>query len=128
LTRYLTSEEAIKINGEVLGGTSLLRDRGMLESAVSRPMASAFGEDAYPTTIEKAAALLHSLILNHPFVDGNKRTATVAVVYFLEQNGFCVTWEPPDALNFLLGVAQGQHNVPAIAAWLANNTEPMASA
>ncbi len=123
MTRYLTADEVERINGMVLGGQSALRDRALLESAVARPASSAFGEDAYPTTLDKAAALLHSLVLNHPFVDGNKRTATVAMIYFLERNGLRVTWEPAEALDFILEVAQGQHDVPAIVAWLADNTE-----
>ncbi|TVS78249.1 type II toxin-antitoxin system death-on-curing family toxin [Mycobacterium helveticum] len=59
-------------------GPDMLRDFGMLDSAVMRPQASAFGDDAYPTIHEKAAALLHGLARNHPFVDGNKRTAWAA--------------------------------------------------
>jgi death-on-curing protein len=123
VTRYLTADEVERINGMVLGGQSALRDRALLESAVARPASSAFGEDAYPTVLDKAAALLHSLVLNHPFVDGNKRTATVAMIYFLERNGLRVTWEPAETLDFILEVAQGQRDVPAITAWLAGNTE-----
>jgi death-on-curing family protein len=62
-----------------------------LESAVARPFQSVLGQDAYPTTIEKAAALFHSLVANHPFHDGNKRTAVVAVQHFLIANGFLPT-------------------------------------
>jgi death-on-curing protein len=64
-----------------------LRDRGLLESAVARPFQSAFGEDAYPSIHEKAAALFHSLIANHPFSDGNKRTAVLALADFILANG-----------------------------------------
>jgi death-on-curing family protein len=63
-----------------------LRDRGLLESALSRPFQSAFGEDAYPGILEKAAALFHSLVANHCFIDGNKRTAVVALQMFLVAN------------------------------------------
>jgi death-on-curing family protein len=63
-----------------------LRDRGLLESALSRPFQSAFGEDAYSGIIEKAAALFHSLVANHCFVDGNKRTASIALQMFLVAN------------------------------------------
>jgi death-on-curing protein len=76
--RYLTIDELLRIN-ELLMGEMNLRDRGLLEAAIARPQASAFSEDAYPTLLEKAAALLHSLLLNHPFVDGNKRTGTVGL-------------------------------------------------
>jgi death-on-curing protein len=84
MTHYLSVEQVIRINAKVQKEEALIHDRNMLESAVACPMMSAFGEDAYPTIIEKAAALLHSLVLNHPFVDGNKRTGTIA---FLHLNG-----------------------------------------
>jgi death-on-curing protein len=64
------------------------RDRGLLESAVNRPFQSAFGEDAYPNTLEKAAALFQSLIANHPFANGNKRTAVLALQVFLVANSY----------------------------------------
>lgn len=67
------------------------RDRGMIESAAGRPFHSAFGQDAYPTLVEKAAALFHSLIANHPFHDGNKRTAVLAFEMFLAANGHSCT-------------------------------------
>ncbi|MBN1812662.1 MAG: Fic family protein [Anaerolineae bacterium] len=81
--RYLTVEEVLEINAEVMGGGHALRDLGLLESAVARPQASAFGVDAYPDLATKAAALLHSLVLNHAFVDGNKRTAVLSTLVFL---------------------------------------------
>jgi death on curing protein len=67
--------------------TEGVRDRTLIESAVARPFQSAFGQDMYPTVIEKAAALFHSLISNHAFVDGNKRTAVTAFDHFLLANG-----------------------------------------
>jgi len=68
----------VEMLNERLVGPDMLRDFGLLDSAVMRPQASAFGDDAYPTIHEKAAALLHGLARNHPFVDGNKRTAWAA--------------------------------------------------
>jgi death-on-curing protein len=124
--QYLTVEDIIEINEEILGGAPALRDLGMLESAVMRPQASAFGEDAYPTLMEKAGALMHSLVLNHPFVDGNKRTATIALVDFLEINGFRVIWQRIEALEFITEIAQSKHNVAEIATWLNTNTKPLA--
>lgn len=123
--KYLTVEEVIIINEEILGGQATIRDRGILESAVFRPQASAFGEDAYPTLAEKAAALLHSIVLNHAFVDGNKRTATISVVLFLNRNGVAEKWTVDDAHQFIIEVAEGKHDVPAIARWLEMNTEPI---
>lgn len=77
---YLTAEDVLLVYENKLGPRAALRDRHLLESAVARPQHSVGGQDAYPTLIEKAAAFMHSLILNHPFVDGNKRIATYAVL------------------------------------------------
>lgn len=122
---YLTSARILRINGKVLGGEPALRDWGFLDSAANRPMAAMFGEEAYPTVTEKAAALLHSLVLNHPFVDGNKRTATAAMIQFLKKNGVRPNWQPEQALEFIVAVAEGKHDVPAITAWLNQNTTPI---
>lgn len=122
MTRFLNIVELMIINEELIGKQSRLRDVDMLEAAVERPTSSAFGQDAYPTVIDKAAAFFHSLTRNHAFVDGNKRTSTVALIVFLQLNGYQPTWQAEDALNFILEVATGQHNVPAIAQWLTNNT------
>lgn len=80
--RYLSVEETLEINAEVMAGRHVLRDRALLESAVARPQASAFGVDAYPDLASKAAALLDSLVLNHASVDGNKRTAPSSPPWF----------------------------------------------
>lgn len=125
MTEYLEPDEIINLNAKVLGGTAALRDRNLLESAAARPDASVFGEDAYPTIAEKAAALLHSLARNHPFVDGNKRTATLAMMTFLELNNVRIKWVREEALAFIVEVAEGKHDVPAIAAWLDARTEPI---
>jgi death on curing protein len=122
--RYLNVVELIIINEEIIGKESQLRDVDLLESAVLRPMSSAFGQDAYPTVIDKAAALFHSLSRNHAFVDGNKRTSTVAMILFLRLNGYRVTWEPEDALAFILEAATGQHGLEAITGWLNQNAQP----
>jgi death-on-curing protein len=87
MTSYLTAEEVIAIARIGIGSTPHLRDAGLLDSACHRPSATVFGEDAYPTLVLKAAALLHSLTANHPFIDGNKRTAWLSTVVFLRDNG-----------------------------------------
>jgi death-on-curing protein len=76
--RYLTGEEVVVVHERVLarfGGAGGIRDWGLLDSAVQRPRGAFGGENLYPDLFAKAAALGHSLVLNHPFVDGNKRTA-----------------------------------------------------
>jgi len=87
MINYLTAEDVFAIARIAIGSTPHLRDAGLLDSACHRPGASAFGEDAYPTLLLKAAALLHSLTANHPLIDGNKRTAWLATVVFLRDNG-----------------------------------------
>jgi death-on-curing protein len=116
--RYLSVEEVIEINAQVMGGKHVLRDRGLLESAVARPQASAFGADAYPDLAAKAAALLHPLVLNHPFIDGNKRTAVLATLVFLDLNGYVVRWDQREALDFMLRLAQHQVELDDVIAFL----------
>src|SRR5258706_1275867 len=121
--RYLTISELIYINGKILNNSKILsgkqeiRDIALLDAAMARPAASAFGEDAYPTLREKVAALLHSLTRNHPFTDGNKRTATVAAVFMFAVNGQRVVWQPEEALDVIVNVAEGQRDVGSLAAW-----------
>ena len=80
--RYLTVEEVAQINAD-LTGASLLRDPGLLASAVGRPAQTVLGDDAYPDLYTKVAALFESLACNHAFTDGNKRTAVVAAIHML---------------------------------------------
>jgi len=128
--RYVTLSELIYINGAILNrpdiqsGKRQIRDLPLLEAAVARPEASAFGADAYPTLREKAAALLHSLARNHPFTDGNKRTAVVGTVFMLQVNGQSVTWTLDDALNMILRIAEGRASVDEIAIWLPLASSP----
>jgi death-on-curing protein len=110
VTRYLTAEDALTIARIAIGSTPHLRDAGLLDSACHRPSATVFGEDAYPTLILKAAALLHSLTANLPFIDGNKRTAWLATVVFLRDNGAeVITTDDYDgeAARLVLAIADG---------------------
>jgi death-on-curing protein len=84
---YLTANDLIEINAVVLGGTAAVRDAGLLASSAMRPATIAFGVEAYTTLEEKAAALLHSVICNHAFIDGNKRTAWTAARVMLALRG-----------------------------------------
>ncbi len=109
MTEYLDLDDILAVGAAALAPAELLvRDVGLLESAIARPQASAFGEDAYPDLHLKAAALLESLARNHPLVDGNKRLAWVATRYFLIKNG--TDARPPSASEgdrFIREVAQG---------------------
>lgn len=121
--RYLTHSELIYINGTLLNnraivaGTRQIRDITLLEAAAARPAASAFGQDAYPTLNEKVAALMHSVARNHPFADGNKRTATVGAVFMFLVNGQRVIWDQEETLTKIVHLAEGMYSVEEIAAW-----------
>lgn len=120
--RYLTAAEIYEIAEKMLGRKPDVRDRHLLRSAAARPMTRAFGESAYPTLMDKAAALLHSLAAHHLFFDGNKRTATAATLRFLDENGLQPTWNADEIYQYVLEIAQNMHDVPAIAQWLAEHT------
>ena len=103
---------------ELGGGTPGIRDRGLIASAIGR-VNSGFGErEFYPDIFEKAAALLESLIQNHPFVDGNKRTGIATAGVFLEANGWKLSYGPREVVEFALAVANHQIDLPDIIAWL----------
>lgn len=125
--RYLTFSDLYNINHTVTNGDTFVRDLHLLESAVKRPALTVFGEAQFPTLLDKAAALIHSLAYHHLFADGNKRTAVQAVTYFLELNGYEVIWKKDSEYPFILEVAQGMHDVEAIAQWLADYVRPLES-
>ena len=122
---YLTLPELLHIARRVLGSDPPVRDIGLLESAVARPQATAFGADAYPDLDSKAAALLHSLARNHALVDGNKRLALAAVIAFYGVNGRRLTLTNGDAYDLVIDVATGHlDSVEEIARRLRSATEP----
>jgi death-on-curing protein len=96
-----------------------VRDPGLLESSCARPRATVFGVDAYETVHQKAAALLHSLALNHPLADGNKRLAWLATVVFLTINRQVVALHGQAAIDLVVEVAAGRVEVEEIARRLA---------
>ena len=113
---YLDVEDLIGLAVALLGDPPPVRDLGLLEAAAARPRASAFGEDAYPDVWSKAAALLQSIVKNHPLVDGNKRLGWLAAAVFLELNGIRATGAPNDAVyDTVMEVASGQLGVDDIA-------------
>lgn len=108
MTEYLTMDDLLDIAPGALGQEVLVRDYGLLEAAVARPQASAFGQDAYPDLHVKAAALLHSLVGNHALVDGNKRLAWAACRVFLGLNDQWITDVTEDErVDFVVAVASG---------------------
>lgn len=106
---YLTVEDLLLIASNALGAPPSVRDHGLLESAAARPQTTVFGADAYPDIWTKAAALGHSLIRNHPLLDGNKRLGWVAMRTFLELNDVPpMRAEVDEAERFVLDVAAGK--------------------
>ena len=116
MTRYLTTEQALRIARRAIEGPVEVRDIGLLDAAVHRPRASVLGQDAYPDLMTKAAALLHSLARNHPLVDGNKRLAWLATYVFCAKNGVELDPSDDDAYALVMSVAAGEESdVAAIA-------------
>lgn len=108
MIRYLSLEQVLDLAGLALGHQPAIRDLGLLDSAMHRPQAAMFGQEAYPDLFEKAAALLQSLVLNHALVDGNKRLGWTATDVFLRYND--VVLEPAEdaAYELVVSVASGE--------------------
>jgi death-on-curing protein len=104
---YLTLEEVLGVAVRVIGSDVALRDAGLLEAAVARPRASAFGADAYPDLHSKAAALLLSICQNHALIDGNKRLALAATIVMLGVNGWKLTMTNDEAYDLVIAVTSG---------------------
>lgn len=115
---FCLERDEVVLGGFIACGFPLIvADEGLLQAAVARPRASVFGDDAYPTLWDKAAALLHSLAHNHAFVDGNKRTAWVSAWAFLRLNGIDLpdVYDVDFAERLVLAAAMGQNAWPKIA-------------
>lgn len=123
---YLAIEDLLEIAAGILGEVQL-RDAGLLASAAARPAMSVLADDAYETFAEKAAALMHSLVRNHPLVDGNKRLAWAATRVFLILNGRDLTYTVDEAEAFVIAAATGDLDVPEIAAWITVHSLPPAA-
>jgi len=124
VSRYLSVSEVIEINAEVVrkfGGIHGLRDSGALHSALGR-LESGY----YADVVEEASALFESLSQNHPFLDGNKRTAITATGVFLLLNGYSLLFDDLEAYNWLIGLYNsGQVRKATIEPWLREHVEPI---
>jgi death-on-curing protein len=106
---YLTAEEVLAIARHACDDMQVaVRDAGLLESAVARPSAAMFGEEAYTDLFDKAGALMQSLAVNHPLIDGNKRTAWLSTVVFLRINGVELRPDIDAAETLIISVATGE--------------------
>lgn len=125
-TAHITLDEVIAIHDsmiELYGGSFGIRDFGLIQSAISRPFASFGGEDLYPSIFDKAAALFHSLMFNHAFVDGNKRTTISVTARFLAINGFSLEASDRKFVDFPLQVENEHLDLETIGHWLKKHSK-----
>lgn len=118
--KYLTAEQVLFIHSRLIdetGGSHGIRDVGLLQSAIAKPMATFGGEDLYSDIFQKAAALMESLIKNHPFIDGNKRTAISSTGIFLRINGYSLETSQKELEDFTLNMATGKASLDDAAKW-----------
>ncbi len=128
--RFLTLGEVLALHRRILaesGGRAGVRDLGAIASALSQPRVSVEGQDAYPTLLEKAAALGFSLIRNHGFIDGNKRIAHAAMDVFLVLNGMEIRAPVDEQERFMLSLAAGEVSREALTEWLRSNVTDLPS-
>jgi death-on-curing protein len=113
---YLDVEDLMDLATRLLGGAFLIRDAGLLGSAAARPRTTVFGRDAYPDAWTKAAALLQSIVKDHPLVDGNKRLGWLATATFLELNGIPVSAASnDDVYELVMDLAAGDRGIEQVA-------------
>jgi death on curing protein len=124
---YLSLEQVLALHETQLqefGGASGLRDEGALDAAINRPAMTFGGEDLYPDVGAKAGALLHSLVMNHPFVDGNKRVGAHAAVLFALLNGNEPAFTSEELVEVTLATARGEMSAEALAIWFRQRLVP----
>lgn len=120
----LTTKQVISLHSsliEATGGTDGVRDMGLLESALEAPFQTFGGKDLYPALIQKAARLGHSLISNHPFVDGNKRIGIHTMLVFLAANGVEIECTQKELIDVGLSLADGAMNTEKLLIWLSSH-------
>jgi death-on-curing protein len=121
VTLYLSIDQVLEIHAYQIrrfGGSPGLGDRGALEAAVGRPQMTFGGEDLYPEIAAKAAALMYSLVMNHPFVDGNKRVGAHAALLFIRANEMEPEITPAELTEATLALARGDLSAEALTIWL----------
>ena len=128
--RYLTLAEVLDLHQRVIaqsGGAGGVRELGGVESAVSQPRMTFGGVELYPTIETKATALCFSLVMNHPFVDGNKRIGHAAMETFLVMNGCELSADVDDAENVMLTLAAGELSRDQLLEWVASHIQPLST-
>lgn len=104
------------------GGANGIRDKELLSSALARSFQTFDGKELYPTTIEKAASLIESILINHPFIDGNKRTGYVLMRLILLSNNFDIIATQEEKYTFVIDIASGKSKFDSIVSWLSTHT------
>jgi death on curing protein len=125
---YLSAEQILFIHARLIeetGGSHGVRDLGMLLPAIRRPQASFDDQDLYSDLFSKTAALIESLIRNHPFVEGNKRTGVTAAGLFLRRNGCRLTTSNADLVAITMKIAQSQSDLEELTIWFRENSQPI---
>ena len=122
MTVFLDLEDAL---GQINYLGFHLLDLGLLEGCLARPKTTLFGDEAYPSLLDKAAALMHSVATTHPLIDGKKRTSWAQMITFLAVNGSEVVSSPDDGFSFVLSVATDSLEVSAISQWIASRMKPI---
>ena len=128
MIRYLSAEQVLFIHHRLItetGGMDGILDINLLISATGRPQATFDGNDLYADIFDKATALMDSLVRNHAFVDGNKRTAITATGLFLRLNGHALDVSNTEMVQFTLSCAQSQKTIEDITAWLKQHSKPL---
>lgn len=124
--QFITLDVVLAIHDDMIeryGGSFGIRDLGLLQSALARPQSSFADQDLYPSIFEKAAALFHSLIFNHPFLDGNKRTTMSTTARFLFINGLELNASALEFVEFPLRVENKHLSIQEIVIWLKENVK-----
>jgi death-on-curing protein len=103
---HLTLDEALRVARRTVGDDVVVRDAGLLEAALARPVTTVDSRDAYPFVVDKAAALVHSAVRNHALVDGNKRLGLMLLIVFLGVNGRALTMTNDEAYEFIVAIAE----------------------
>ena len=112
------TEEIHKLVIEMFGGSHGIRDYNALNSALARPFQTFDNKDLYSDTIQKAASLIESILINHPFIDGNKRTGYILLRMFLIQNGVDISATQEEKYEFVIGIASSKIKYEQILDWL----------
>ena len=124
---YLTSAQLLFIHARLIaetGGADGVRDLGLLTAAVARPQATFDGVDLSPDLFQKAAALMEPIVLNHPFVDGNKRVGIAGAGLFLQRNGYRLLADNFELEQFTLTVARGEADLGGMSIWFEEHSKP----